>query len=46
MDKLFKKISLFVQRSPEVVEYSACWRGTTIGVQAAEAFILGRNLIK
>ena len=31
-------------RSLEAVEYLARWRGATIGVKAAEAFILGRNL--
>ena len=31
-------------RSLEAVEYLAHWRGATIGVKAAEAFILGRNL--
>jgi len=33
-------------RSLEAVEYLARWRGATVGVQAAEAFILGRNLVK
>ncbi len=32
-------------RSLEAVEYLARWRGATVGVKAAEAFILGRNLI-
>ena len=31
-------------RSLEAVEYLARWRGATIGVKAAEAFMLGRNL--
>jgi len=33
-------------RSPEAIEYLARWRGATIGVKAAEAFMLGRNLIR
>jgi len=33
-------------RSLESVEYLARWRGATIGVKAAEAFMLGRHLIK
>ncbi len=33
-------------RSLEAVEYLARWRGATIGVKAAEAFMLGRHLIK
>ena len=33
-------------RSLKAVEYLARWRGATIGVQAAEAFMLGRNLVK
>jgi N-acetylglucosamine malate deacetylase 1 len=32
-------------RSMKAVEYLAKWRGSTVGVEAAEAFILGRNLI-
>ena len=32
-------------RSIEAVEYLARWRGSTVGVEAAESFILGRNLI-
>lgn len=32
-------------RSNRAVEHLACWRGATIGVDAAEAFILGRNII-
>jgi N-acetylglucosamine malate deacetylase 1 len=32
-------------RSIESVEYLARWRGSTVGVNAAEAFVLGRNLI-
>lgn len=31
-------------RSVKAVEYLARWRGATVGVQAAEGFILGRNL--
>ena len=31
-------------RSLEAVEYLARWRGANIGVQAAEGFMLGRNL--
>ncbi|MBO1063874.1 PIG-L deacetylase family protein [Anabaena sp. 54] len=31
-------------RSIESVEYLARWRGSTVGVEAAEAFMLGRNL--
>jgi LmbE family N-acetylglucosaminyl deacetylase len=31
-------------RSREAVEYLARWRGATIGVQAAEAFVLGRQI--
>jgi LmbE family N-acetylglucosaminyl deacetylase len=31
-------------RSLEAVEYLARWRGATIGVKAAEAFMLGRHL--
>ncbi|TYQ25769.1 PIG-L deacetylase family protein [Pseudanabaena sp. UWO310] len=33
-------------RSLEAVEYLARWRGATIGVKAAEAFILGRHSIR
>lgn len=32
-------------RSLEAVEHLARWRGATAGVEAAEAFVLGRNLI-
>ena len=32
-------------RSQKVVEHLAHWRGATIGVDAAEAFILGRQLV-
>jgi len=32
-------------RSLTALEYLAKWRGSTIGVEAAEAFVLGRNLI-
>ena len=32
-------------RSVEAVEYLARWRGATIGVKAAEAFMLGRHLV-
>lgn len=32
-------------RSNTGLEYLAKWRGSTIGVEAAEAFVLGRNLI-
>ena len=31
-------------RSIESVEHLARWRGSTVGVEAAEAFILGRRL--
>jgi N-acetylglucosamine malate deacetylase 1 len=33
-------------RSREAVEHLARWRGATAGVQAAEAFILGRQIIE
>ncbi|ELS34322.1 MULTISPECIES: PIG-L deacetylase family protein [Pseudanabaena] len=33
-------------RSLEAVEYLARWRGATIGVKAAEAFMLGRHSIR
>ncbi len=32
-------------RSLEAVEYLARWRGATIGVEAAESFMLGRHLV-
>lgn len=32
-------------RSTQAVEHLACWRGTTVGVEAAEGFILGRKVI-
>lgn len=32
-------------RSLEAIEHLACWRGSTIGVQAAEAFLLGRKIV-
>ncbi len=32
-------------RSLQAVEYLARWRGATIGVEAAEAFILGRQIV-
>ena len=32
-------------RSIEAVEHLARWRGASIGVEAAEAFVLGRNLV-
>lgn len=32
-------------RSLEAVEYLARWRGASVGVKAAEAFVLGRNVI-
>lgn len=32
-------------RSLKAVEALACWRGATVGVEAAEAFVLGRKLI-
>lgn len=32
-------------RSIEAVEYLARWRGASVGMEAAEAFVLGRNLI-
>jgi LmbE family N-acetylglucosaminyl deacetylase len=31
-------------RSRQGIEYLARWRGATVGVDAAEAFILGRHL--
>ncbi|MDO7788352.1 PIG-L deacetylase family protein [Desulforamulus aquiferis] len=31
-------------RSIEAVEYLARWRGASVGVKAAEAFVLGRNI--
>ncbi len=31
-------------RSIKAIESLACWRGATIGVEAAEAFVLGRNI--
>lgn len=31
-------------RSHQGVEPLACWRGATVGVEAAEVFILGRQL--
>jgi len=33
-------------RSLEAVTSLAKWRGATVGVEAAEAFIIGRNLVK
>ncbi len=33
-------------RSLEAVTHLARWRGATIGVQAAEAFVLGKHLVK
>jgi len=33
-------------RSLEAVEHLARWRGASVGVQAAEAFALGRHLVK
>lgn len=33
-------------RSIESVEYLARWRGTSVGLEAAEAFVVGRNLVK
>ena len=33
-------------RSVEALEHLARWRGATVGVNAAEAFVLGRNIIK
>ena len=33
-------------RSVRAVEHLARWRGATIGVEAAEAFVLGRALVK
>ena len=33
-------------RSLKAVEALAWWRGATVGVHAAEAFVLGRNIIK
>ena len=32
-------------RSLTALEHLARWRGASVGVEAAEAFILGRNLI-
>lgn len=32
-------------RSIAALEHLACWRGASVGVEAAEAFILGRNLV-
>lgn len=32
-------------RSFETVEYLARWRGSSVGVEAAEAFVIGRNLV-
>lgn len=32
-------------RSIEAVEHLARWRGASVGVEAAEAFVLGRNLV-
>ncbi|MEI6207382.1 MAG: PIG-L deacetylase family protein [Desulfuromonadales bacterium] len=32
-------------RSCEAVEYLARWRGTTVGCEAAEAFVLGRQIV-
>lgn len=32
-------------RSIEAVEHLARWRGATVGVEAAEAFMLGRNIL-
>jgi N-acetylglucosamine malate deacetylase 1 len=31
-------------RSVEAIRYLACWRGASVGVECAEAFVLGRNL--
>lgn len=33
-------------RSLRALEHLACWRGATVGMEAAEAFMLGRNLQK
>lgn len=33
-------------RSLEAVEHLARWRGANVGVQAAEAFMLGRNIVR
>jgi LmbE family N-acetylglucosaminyl deacetylase len=33
-------------RSVKAVEALAHWRGATIGVEAAEAFMLGRNIVQ
>ena len=33
-------------RSVEALEHLARWRGATVGVEAAEAFILGRNITR
>jgi LmbE family N-acetylglucosaminyl deacetylase len=32
-------------RSLKAVEYLSRWRGATVGCEAAEAFILGRNIV-
>lgn len=32
-------------RSLEAIEHQARWRGTTVGVKAAEAFMLGRRIV-
>lgn len=33
-------------RSLEALQHLAKWRGATVGVEAAEAFVMGRNLVK
>jgi len=33
-------------RSHKALEYLARWRGSSMGVEAAEAFVVGRNLVK
>jgi len=33
-------------RSAEALRARAAWRGATVGVEAAEAFMLGRRLVR
>jgi N-acetylglucosamine malate deacetylase 1 len=33
-------------RSPQAVQSLACWRGASVGVTAAEAFMLGRAVVR
>lgn len=55
-DTLMKKLKAFEAyhteirpwphpRSAQAIEYLARWRGSCVGVDAAEAFVLGRNII-